>query len=602
MTTAAARFKDNRDDVSLYKRLLGYLYPYRKRFLLGFFASIPASSLNGLVAFLMGPFIDHILKTQQYSVLFYLPIGIVGVSLIQGAFDYMSNYNTTYVGTAISQDLRLQLYKHLNKMDLKLINANSPGELMMRYYNDPSTLQQSIVNHLQTFITELFSGLFLAGVLFYRSWTFALVAIGIISFIFIPIKIVGEKLRKLDHESQQIMANIYNIFYESIYGFKVIQIFGLKPYQLKRFEKALKDYFGNVMRLTRASAILQPLLQLIPAIGVGLIVLFGSIQVSKGTLSPGEMTSFLVALILLYKPIKNVGNILGKVQRIFAPAERVFEKLDITPSIAESEYPIELTQFESLAFEKVSFAYHPEQPILKDINLSLRQGETIAFVGQSGGGKSTIIDLIPRFMDPNEGRVVINGHDVKDVSFASLASLFAIVTQETLLFDATIRENILLGCLNASEEQLQEAIQISDLSEFIESLPDGLNTKIGSRGVRLSGGQRQRIAIARAFLKNAPVLIFDEATSALDNESEAAVQDAMMSMMANKTVILIAHRLSTIRYADRIMVVEGGQIIEQGTHDELIKLQGTYFRLYALQFRHDTEYNQHLQSMIEQHA
>jgi subfamily B ATP-binding cassette protein MsbA len=589
-TASQSQFSDK----DLYTRLLGYLLPYKTRFLIGFLAAIPAASLNSALAFLIGPFIDKLLKEQQFTILFVIPVAILAASLVQGICEYLSTYYTTYVGTAISQDVRSELYKKLTIMDQKYLNMSSPGDLITRYYSDPSRLQQAIVNHLQTFILESFSTIFLAGVLFYRSWQFAIVAILVISTIFIPLQLISKKLRRLDNQTQEIMATIYDIYNESIYASKVIKIFGLKNYQLKRFNKRMEDYFGTSMRLTRSGAILHPVMQLITATGISLIVVFGTLQVQAGKMTPGDMTSFLVALVLLYKPIKNVGSIVGKVQRIFAPAERVFEKLDLDPAIVENQNPVQLKNFQSLTFENVSFSYEPGKPVLQNINLDIKAGETIALVGESGGGKSTLVDLIPRFMDPSEGRVLINGQDLKDASFDSLSSLFSIVTQETLLFDATIRENILLGSLGASEEDLQKAMEAANLTEFINSLEQGLETRIGPRGVLLSGGQKQRIALARAFLKNAPLVIFDEATSALDNESEAVVQEAMMKVMKGKTVIVIAHRLSTIRFADRILVIDSGKIAESGSHDDLLAQKGIYSRLFYIQFRHDPSYLDHM--------
>jgi subfamily B ATP-binding cassette protein MsbA len=596
MATSDAPFSDK----VLYLRLLSYLKPYQQRFALGFLASIPAASLNAALAFLIGPFVDKLLSTQQYTILFVIPIALIVASVLQGLCEYVSTYYTTYVGTAVSQDIRIQLYKQLTRMDQKYLNQSSPGDLITRYYSDPSRLQSAIVNHLQTFILELFSTIFLASVLFYRSWQFALVAILVISTIFIPIQLISKKLRRLDNETQEILATIYDIFNESIYGSKVIKIFGLKNYQFKRFSKRLNEYFGVSMRLTRAGAILHPVMQFITAIGISLIILFGSLQVQAGQMSPGEMTSFLVALVLLYKPIKNVGSIIGKVQRIFAPAERVFEKLDQVPAILEVPNPVQIQEFHALRLENVSFAYEEGKPVLKNIDLEIRVGETLALIGESGGGKSTLVDLIPRFMDPTEGRILLNGVDLKSVSFDSLSSLFAIVTQETLLFDATIRENILLGNLNATEQQLDNALEAANLTEFIRSLENGLDTRIGSRGALLSGGQKQRIAIARAFLKDAPVVIFDEATSALDNESEAAVQDAMMKVMQGKTVIVIAHRLSTIRFADRILVIDAGQVAESGSHDELLAQKGIYNKLFQIQFRHDKSYLDYMMTGVSE--
>lgn len=577
-------------DIELYQRLLGYLKPHMFRFTAGMLAAIPASALNGALAFLIGPFIDELMKKHNYNVLFMVPVVVLAAGILQGVCEYVSNYYTNYVGTAISQHIRLELYRQLSRMDIKYLNTSKPGDLLSRYYEDPSRLQQAIVTNLETFVVEFFSMLFLASVLIYRSWTLALIAIVIISSIIIPIQIISKKLRKLDHQNQHLMAGIYDIFNESVSGSKVIAIFGLQKYQLDRFENRMRDYFGNSMRLARADAILKPLLQFIASIGISLILLFGSFNVQNSSMTPGDLTSFLVALVLLYKPVKTVGGILTKIQRVFAPAERVFEKLDLEPAITDPENAIELKAFESITFENVQFSYEPGNPILKNINLHVQSGETVALVGESGGGKSTLIDLIPRFMDPDSGSVRINAMDLKQVSLPSLRNLIAVVSQDTILFEGNIIDNIRLGNVNATEADIEKAIEVAHLSDVLKELPQGLETRIGSRGILLSGGQKQRIAIARAFLKNAPVIIMDEATSALDNASEAAVQDGMNRLMAGKTVFVIAHRLSTVRHANRILVMQQGQIAEEGTHDDLLARQGIYHRLYNLQFRHEPDF------------
>lgn len=580
-------------DKVTYARLLTYLEPYKKRFILGLLASIPAACMGGAIAFAVGPLMDKLWASHNFTMLLMLPPAVLIITAIQGFFDYLSTYYTSYVGTTISQDLRTELYNHLTQMDMKFINSHTRGELLSRYYTDPSRLQEAVVTNLQTLIMESFSFLALAAVLISRSWSFALISIVIISLTAIPIALVSRKLRRLDHSSQQIMASIYDVFYESVAGFKVVLIFGLQKHQQKRFQKSLKDYFGNSMSLVRAGALLKPLLQFICSIGIALILFFGILKLQSNQMTLGDLTSFLVALLLLYKPVKNIGGVLSKVQRILAPAERVFEKLDTPPNIIESAEALTVDQFDALTFENISFGYEQDKFILKGLSFTMKAGETIALVGESGGGKSTLANLIPRFMDPQEGRILINGHDLRQLSSRSIRSLIAMVSQDTVLFNATVRENIRLGRITATDEEVEQVVDLANLRDVINNLSDGLDTVIGYRGVMLSGGQQQRVAIARALLKNAPLIVLDEATSALDNESEALVQDAMEKVMAGKSTVVIAHRLSTIRNADRILVIDKGQVAEQGTHEELLALDGLYSKLYYLQFRHDKDYLQY---------
>lgn len=574
-------------DVELYRRLFRYVVPYKGRFIWGMLAAFPTSLTNGALAFLIGPFVDQLVKEQNYTALFYIPAAVLSVSVVQGVCEYISTYYTTYVATALSQDVRIQLYEQLVKMDLKYLNTSKPGDLLSRYYEDPSRLQTAIVTNIQKFVIEFFSIIGLASVLLYRSWSLALIAMAIISTIVVPISIISKKLRKLDHENQRLLASIYDVFNESIIGAKVVMVFGLHDHQMKRFKKRMADYFGNAMSLVRADAVLRPTLQLIAAIGISSILLFGSFRVTGGEMTPGDLTSFLVALLLLYKPVKNVGGIITKVQRVFAPAERVFEKIDLQPELSDKPNAIELTEFNELTFDNVSFAYDPDVPVLQHVSTTVQSGEKIALVGESGGGKSTLVDLIPRFMDPTDGVVRMNGLDLRDVSMASLRRMMSLVSQDTVLFDGTILDNLQLGKLNATPSDIQQAIHVAHLEDVLAGMPNGLDTQIGPRGNQLSGGQKQRIAIARAFLSDSPIVILDEATSALDNESEAAVQDGMAHIIEGKTVFVVAHRLSTVRYVDRIWVMHQGQIAEEGTHDELIKKEGLYHRLYSLQFRYD---------------
>jgi subfamily B ATP-binding cassette protein MsbA len=572
-------------DIRSYQRLLQYLRPYKSRFLIGLLASIPASALEGSLAFFIGPFFDRLIHSQEYSFLLIIPVAIVSVTIIQGFFEYVSQYLTTYVGNRICVDIQGALYRHLIGRDLSYYKQTTYGDIVSRYYSDAHKLQQAIVSNLQGFLIQFFTMLGLATVLLFRNWQLSIIALLIISLIVVPIAYLSRRIRELDYLLRQVSATMDNIFNETIYGVREVKSFNLYGVQIKRFEKTRQQVFSTAMQTAKKTIILSPIMQLIAGIGIGAIIFLGVSYVQNHQMTPGELTSFLVALLLLYKPVKVVASTIGKIQVILAPAERVFQLMDAVPAIQEPENPVPIDDFKSLEFKNVSFDYGPDKQILKNINLTIQAGEAIAIIGTSGGGKTTLIDLISRFIEPSEGTVLMNGTDLRQLSLMDLRSLVAMVSQETVLFNGTIRENILLGKLDASEEELNEALKVAHLYEWVSSLPMGLDTPIGDRASFVSGGQKQRIAIARTYLKKAPFLVLDEATSALDNESEAIVQNALMELMKNKTVIMVAHRLSTIRHASRILVMDAGRIVESGTHDELMALEGIYHKLYGLQFR-----------------
>jgi subfamily B ATP-binding cassette protein MsbA len=574
-------------DRSLYTRLLSYLAPYKGRFTIALIASIPASSLNGVIAWMIGPFLDAMVKGQDATYLLWLPLAVLAVTVLQGLFEYVSDYYTNYMGFAVTKDIRMQLFKQLNKMELHYFKMHSSGDLITRYYTDPTSLQQAIVTNLQGFIIQLFTGIFLAIVLFTRNWLLAIFAILIISMIGVPLYFISQKIRKLDHLSREISASLANIIYESLFGIKEIISFQRQPFQEKRFEKALEQFFSASMRITKSETILKPLMQLIAGLGIAGIILLSTYQIKIGAMTRGDVVSFLVALVLLYKPVKVIASILGKVQRIMAPAERVFEKIDLQPKLKEVDEPVSIGSLETIEFENVSFHYHPDKPVLRNVNLTVQAGETIAFVGPSGGGKTTLVELIPRFLDPITGRILYNGSDLREIKLNQLRGNIALVSQDTVLFDGTIADNIRFGKLEATDDEVKEALRKAYLLDWVESSPLGLNTRVGERGGMVSGGQKQRISIARAFLKNSPILILDEATSALDSESERMIQQAMEGVMENRTVFIVAHRFSTIKSVDRIVVMSGGKIAEIGSHEELINKNGLYNRLYQLQFSDD---------------
>lgn len=572
-------------DLTLYRRMLGYLKPYRKRFIIAVLASLPVAGIQAGAAWLIGPFTDQLLREQDFSLLYWVPAALIIGTLLQGVCQYINEYCTSYTGQSLTQTMRIELFRKLGTMDLSYFKNNPVPDLLTRYCTDPAQLQSAINDNLQDLIVKVATIIGLAAVLLTRNWQYALLSLAIISVIVVPLGIISKKIRKMDHVTRALTTRLYIIFIEYCQGFKIIKAFGLDRFQQKRYDACLKEYFDTAMRINKAGILLKPAMQLIAMVGMSVVFVIGVWQIQTGQMTPGGLTSFIVALALLISPIKTVGSVITKMQRILAPAERVFEKMDLQSRIVDPPNPKTVDRFETLEFDHVSFEYEPDKPVLRDIQLRVKAGETVALAGSSGGGKSTLVDLIPRFYDPTEGRILLNGFDLRELSLHSIHSLIAIVSQDAVLFDTTIKENIILGKLDATDEEIRKAMEMAYLTDWVDSLELGWDTPVGENGCLLSGGQKQRITIARAFLKNAPLLILDEATSALDNESEAMVQQALATLMTGRTTFVIAHRLSTIRHADRILVMEKGAIAESGSHDELLEQGQIYSRLYNLQFR-----------------
>lgn len=572
-------------DLSLYKRLLFYLKPHRKRFIVAMLTSLPVAGLQGALAWLIGPLTDTLLKKQDYTILYLVPLVLLIVVVVQGVCQYINEYCTGYIGQRITQELRSVLFKRLGSMDLAYFKKHIWSDICSRYCIDPAQLQLTVNDNLQDLIVKLFTIIGLSGVLLYRNWAYAIVSLVILATMVIPLAIISKKIRKMDFVTRELSVNLFAIAQELVLGIKIVKVFGLVKHQEKKYEQCLHDLFGASMRIMKAGIILKPLMQMISTLGISLVFVIGVYQINRHQMTPGDLTSFVVALVLLISPIKTVGSVISKMQRVFAPAERVFEKMDLKPALIEVPNPKSVTRFDTLEFCHVGFEYEPGKPVLQDINFLVQAGETIALVGPSGGGKSTLVDLIPRFMDPQRGQILLNGIDLHELSFDAIHALMATVSQDAILFNTTIKENILQGNLKASDAQVREALEMAYLSDWVDSLEEGWNTQVGEFGCRLSGGQKQRVTIARAFLKGAPVLILDEATSALDNESEAVVQQALMKLLKNRTVFVIAHRLSTIKHANRILVLEKGHIIESGSHEQLLTQEGLYNKLYQLQFK-----------------
>jgi subfamily B ATP-binding cassette protein MsbA len=570
----------------LYVRLLAYLKPYKIAFVIGLIAAIPSGAMDGIIAFLAGQGLQKIIVEGRRNLVYLVPVGILIVALLQGLFRFLESYCIRYVGAAAIRDLRNDIFRHLESQPLLYFMRQSSGVLIGRMFNDVNIIENAISQTFQTMISRMVTLISLSLVLILQSFWLSVIALSILSLIVVPVSVLGKKIRKSSRSSQENVGDLVSVLSESIQGAKIVQSFNLEKFQTERFNGTNKNFLDNQVKAIRAEAMLSPILAMIGATGIAAVVWVAGYQVLHNHMSLGALTSFIIALLLLYSPIKNIGRINGTLQPALAAAERVFEVLDQESDLKESEIAVDLPHgSHKIEFKNVFYQYpNNSNMVLKNITCTIEPGKMVALVGLSGSGKSTIANLVPRFFDPISGGIFIDGRSITEYTFHSLRSEIAVVTQDNFLFNTTIGENIRLGQLNATDEDVIEAAKAAYCHDFIMELPQGYKTEIGERGVRLSGGQQQRVAIARAILKNAPILILDEATSSLDNESEAIVQEALNNLMKGRTVIVIAHRLSTVRHADEILVLDKGSIVEQGSHEELVKRDQTYARLLQAQF------------------
>ncbi|MEA4838496.1 MAG: ABC transporter ATP-binding protein [Rhodospirillaceae bacterium] len=567
-----------------YSRMWPYLRPYRIRALAAILITIPVGLMDAAIAWAMKPYMDIILLQKPSGYLLYLPLAIILFGLLQGTLNYASIYLNTWVGRKISNDLKMTLFDELIRSDAAFFDKETSGNIQLRFNGDADGACSGLVSNVRIFVTRIISSIALIGVLIYNSWIMALLAVVMLACALFPLTTVRRKIKSLVDESIFSGAQVATHYNETFSGNRVITSYSLAEYQRKRFRKTLGDVFKLGMKMTKRTGLISPMMHSITAIGIALVIWTGSYLILSEQMTPGNFVSFLTALIMLYTPIKGLGNNYNAVQMAMLAMERVWNVIDRPAAIRNKPDAIILDKIsDGIAYRDVWFAYVPEKPVLKGVSLEVKVGETVALVGNSGGGKSTFSSLLPRFYDVTSGSIAIDGIDIRDIDLKSLRDLIAIVFQDNFLFAGTIRQNILLGRENATEDEIAAAVKNACLDEFISTLDAGLDTEIGERGVLLSGGQKQRVAIARAFLKNAPIVILDEATSALDNKSEAVVQEAIANLMQDRTVFVIAHRLSTIRNADKIVVINGGMIIEQGTHSELMEKKGAYFALYSTQ-------------------
>lgn len=573
--------------MSHYRRLINLIKPYWVKMCLAMGCMLFVSLLTAGQAFLVKPALDDVFLKKDAEMLYLLPIAIILLFFLKGIFDYGQAYLMNYVGLRIVADMRERLYNHLQNLSLSFFTKTPTGILISRITNDVNLIQGSVSNAITGLLKDAFTILGLTGVVFYRNWKLGLIALIIFPLAILPIIEFGKRLRKFSRKSQQRMGSITTFLHETITGNRIVKAFTMEDYERRRFAEENNRFFRIILKRVRIRALSHPLMELIGGIGVALIIWVGGYSVLRGDLTPGTFFSFMTALLMLYAPVRDLSKVNLEVQEGLAAAARVFELLDTVPDIKDEADALALLSIsKGIQFEKVSFKYD-EKTVLRDVSLEARMGEVIALVGMSGAGKTSLVNLLLRFYDVTNGRILIDGNDIRTVTLKSLRDQIGLVTQQTILFNDTVRNNIAYGNLKRSDREIIEAAKAANAHDFIQRLPQGYETVIGEQGVKLSGGERQRISIARALLKNAPILILDEATSSLDSDSETEVQKALEELMKGRTVFVIAHRLATIRNAHRIIVLSNGQIMEQGSHEQLIALGGEYRRLYDLQFKDD---------------
>jgi ATP-binding cassette, subfamily B, bacterial MsbA len=533
---------------------------------------------------------------DQFEALFRICVLIILVFFLKNIAGFFQSYMLAFVEQGVVKDLRDSIFRHLHTLSLSFFTHERTGDMISRITNDVNIVQQSIGASFLNLVREPLLVLVFLTIALMISWQLTLISIAVIPVTMLFIRIIGKRLKRDTGRSQEKMADITSVLQETISGVKVVKAFGMERFEIRKFTEQTRQYFRRMLRIARMRNLAHPVTEFLSVIAGVVIIWYGGRQVLElGTLRPAEFMGFLFAIFQMMPPMKNLTAVMNRLQESAAAAARVFMVIDTRPEVSSKPGAVVLDDFRSsIEFRDVTFSYPTRAPlpvtgngtaILKNINLKIDKGEVVAIVGPSGSGKTTLIDLIPRFYDPVGGAILIDGHDLRDVEIGSLRRMIGIVTQETILFNDTLRNNIAYGLDQCSEETIEAAARAANADRFIREFPEGYDTMIGDRGVRLSGGQRQRISIARALLKNPPIMILDEATSALDSESEILVQEAIDTLMKNRTSFVIAHRLSTVRNADLIVVIDRGAVVQQGSHDELMNQSGSmYQKLYELQF------------------
>lgn len=572
--------------MTLYLRILSYIKPYMHRLIFAMFCTIMAAAGNLYIPWIIKDMIDEVLADKNGTMLNWIAASIIAIFVVRGLFWYGQNYLMSYVGQSVIIDIRAAVFKKLQRLSVSFYDKNKTGTIMSYVTNDVNALQSAMVENTIEMITEGFILIGSVVAMIYLDWRLTLFTVCTFPVVLWFMEFFGKKIRKTGGRIQECTADITSVLQESVASARVIKSFVMEDYEVDRFDVENRANFRANMKNAQLMATLTPVVELVAAIGVTMIIWYGGNNVINGTITAGSLVAFLTYAVNISNPIKRLTRVIGNIQKALAAAQRVFLIIDMPEEIAESRDAKQLPEVSGkVEFQNVSFAYDDKGNVITDLSFSVKPGEVIAIVGPSGAGKSTIANLLPRFYDVNKGDIKIDGHSVREVTLDSLREQVGIVPQETMLFNGSVYNNILYGRLDATKEEIEAAAKAANAHDFIMQLTDGYETKLGDRGVNLSGGQRQRIAIARAILKNPRILILDEATSALDTESERVVQEALDRLMVGRTSFVIAHRLSTVKNADKILVLEKGNLVESGTHDELLALDGLYAHLYKIQYR-----------------
>ncbi len=574
--------------MEIYKRLLVYLRPYRMRLVWAGAFMLLSSIMISAQSYLVKPVIDKVIIGKDWQLGRFIPLALIIVSVLKGITWYGRDYLMGYVGQRIVNDIRDKLYAHVQTLSFSYFTKTPTGVIMSRIVNDVNLVQGALTRVPSSLVQGVFTMVALTGYILYLNWRLAAFSIIVLPLAGFALSRFSRRFRRASTQMQEQVGELSMHLHETISGIRIVKAFGMEEYEGRRFASKNRQLFNSLMRAIKTSALSHPVMETISMLGTSLVILYGlyAIIVSK-TMTPGDFFSFTVALVFFYRPLKDLNGINNTLQDGVAAAKRIFEVLDTQPEIMNRAGARELSRVvKAIEFRNVSFKYENDL-VLRNVNLNVRAGQTIAIVGKSGGGKTTLVNLLPRFYDVTDGAVLIDGTDIREATIESLRSSMAMVTQQTILFNDTVRNNIAYGHTEKSFQDVERAAQAAHADRFIRTLPLGYDTVIGESGVKLSGGQRQRIAIARALLKDAPILILDEATSSLDTESEREVQRALDLLMQGRTSFVIAHRLSTIMNADRIIVLKDGRIVEEGRHDELLARGGEYKNLYDQQFREE---------------
>ena len=569
-----------------FKKFWPFLKPYLFLTILGILLTIPVGALDAAVASFLKPFMDNVMVDKDTEFAYKVPFIIIGFTIVQGICIYTSNIVNSYVGSRIATNLKLALYKKLINNDSAFFDKNTSGIVLMRFCSDADTATTGLITNVKLFLSKFWSSLGLVVVLLYNSWQLSFIALGVLVFLILPMKVARKKVMKLMGLTVKASSKINSNYYETYSGIKIIKAFNLQNVIFAKFTQNIEEAFHLSMRMIRNTNWLGPAMHLVTALGVAGVLYYGLHLITTGQITSGTFVAFLAALIMLYTPIKSIGNNYVALQSALLALERIYKILDTTSYETNDGTGTKVLKDikKEIKFNDVCFSYDGQREVLHKVNLTVPIGSKVALVGNSGGGKSTVTALIPRLYEIDSGSITIDGTDIKEFTISSLREQIAMVFQDNFLFDGTVRENLLYGKENATDEEIAFAIKSAYLDEFVKKLPQGLDTMIGERGLLLSGGQKQRLAIARAILKNAPVVILDEATSALDNKSEKVVQQALDKLMEGRTTIVIAHRLSTIMDSDKILVINDGHVVEEGSHSELLAKNGPYSVLYNSQF------------------